>query len=293
MMLKNLLNEYLEYVKSVRRFSENTVKSYRNDLEQFIDFVSQINKLNLEDVPDKVVRRFMMDLSQNGYQAKSIARKLTSVKNFYKYAFEKGEIPKNTIIALRGPRVKRALPEIITKNQFENAFDSIENENSDNSLMNLAIIELLYGCSLRVSEVCNCKRNDVDLSIKQLRIIGKGNKERIVPIGSTSAKTLSEYIQSQTHFPNGLLFKTSTGKKLYSKYVYNLVNKHLSIVSEVKKKSPHILRHSSATHMLDAGADLLAIKEILGHSSLSTTQIYAQVSIERLKNVYKQSHPKS
>ncbi len=292
-MLNNLLNEYLEYIKSVRRFSDNTVKSYKNDLEQFIDILSQINKLNLEDVSDKIVRRFMMFLSQNGYQAKSIARKLTSVKNFYKYAFEKGKIPTNTITALRGPRVKRALPEIITQSQFDSAFESIEKENSENSIMDLAIIELLYGCSLRVSEVCNCKRIDVDLSIKQLRIIGKGNKERIVPIGSTSSKTLSRYIESQPHFSNGFLFTTSTGKKLYSKYVYNLVNKHLSIVSEVKKKSPHILRHSSATHMLDAGADLLAIKEILGHSSLSTTQIYAQVSIERLKNVYKQSHPKS
>jgi site-specific recombinase XerD len=194
---------------------------------------------------------------------------------------------------VRNPKTSKKLPEITSSENILKTFQLAE-EADDNPALIKAIFEFLYGCSLRVSEVCNLKAGDVDLEKGSVRVLGKGSKTRIVPIGEQSKKNLAEYLSlfpvenfSQTFLRN------KSGKKLYEKYIYRIVNKYLSKVTDIRKKSPHILRHSSATHMLDNGADLRAVKEILGHENLKTTQIYTHVSIERLKQSYKKSHPKS
>jgi site-specific recombinase XerD len=202
-------------------------------------------------------------------------------------------IKNNPASLVKNPRTSKKLPEIVSAENITKTFELVD-EADENPESVKVIFELLYGCSLRVSEVCNLKAGDVDFHKGMIRVLGKGSKTRIVPIGEKSIKNLAEYLSySPANNYSEPFVRNKNGKKLYEKYVYRLVNKYLGKVTDIKKKSPHILRHSSATHMLDRGADLRAVKEILGHENLKTTQIYTHVSIERLKQSYKKSHPKS
>jgi site-specific recombinase XerD len=234
-----------------------------------------------------------MHLSERDLEKISIVRKLSSLRGLFRFAFKEDLIQNNPTSQVRNPRTSKKLPEITSAENILKTF-KLADETDGNPLLIKVLFELLYGCSLRVSEVCNLKAGDVDLDKGLLRVLGKGSKTRIVPIGELSKKNLAEYLSS---FPaknySEPFVRSKTGKKLYEKYVYRIVNKYLSKVTDISKKSPHILRHSSATHMLDRGADLRAVKEILGHENLKTTQIYTHVSIERLKQSYKKSHPKS
>jgi site-specific recombinase XerD len=199
----------------------------------------------------------------------------------------------NPIASIRNPKSKRSLPEIITLDSYEKILKLLDEEKKENK-QNKLIFELLYGCALRVSELCNLNVEDIDKTSGSIRVLGKGSKTRIVPLGNKSKKILNDYLTSRS-FTNrsGPLFLTSKGKRIYPRFIGRLVKKYLSKVTDISKKSPHILRHTAATHMLDNGADLLGVKEILGHENLSTTQIYTHVSIERLKKAHKNAHPKS
>jgi site-specific recombinase XerD len=234
-----------------------------------------------------------MYLSEKKIEKISIVRKLSSLRGLFRFAFKEDLIKQNPTAQLRNPKTSKKLPEITSTENILKTF-TLADEADKNPLLIKVIFELLYGCSLRVSELCNLKAGDLDLEKGIIRVLGKGSKTRIVPIGKESKKNLEEYLLA---FPvknySDALVRSKTGKKTYEKYVYRIVKKYLSKVTDIKKKSPHILRHSSATHMLDNGADLRAVKEILGHENLKTTQIYTHVSIERLKQSYKKSHPKS
>jgi site-specific recombinase XerD len=234
-----------------------------------------------------------MHLNEKDLEKITIVRKLSSLRGLFKFAFKEDLIKNNPTSQVKNPRTSKKLPEIASAENILKTFE-LADEADVNPLLIKVIFELLYGCSLRVSEVCNLKAGDVDLEKGLLRVLGKGSKTRIVPIGELSKKNLAEYLNT---FPvknySDTFVRNKSDKKLYEKYVYRIVNKYLSKVTDIRKKSPHILRHSSATHMLDKGADLRAVKEILGHENLKTTQIYTHVSIERLKESYKKSHPKS
>jgi site-specific recombinase XerD len=233
-----------------------------------------------------------MQLSEKNFEKVSISRKLSALRGLFKFAFKEDLIEQNPVSHLRNPRIPKKLPEIASPSDILKTFDIAEEDN--NPLLIKVIFELLYGCSLRVSEVCDLKAGDIDLTKNIIRVIGKGSKIRIVPVGEKSKRNLEEYLNTfPTEKYSAPLLRNKNGKKLYPKFIYRIVNKYLSKVTDIRKKSPHILRHSSATHMLDNGADLRAVKEILGHENLKTTQIYTHVSIERLKQSYKKSHPKS
>jgi site-specific recombinase XerD len=202
-------------------------------------------------------------------------------------------ITENPLSFISNPKSNRKLPEVVSTNLILEIYKLVE-ESDENPELVKVVFELLYGCALRVSELCDLKYSSIDLDKSQVRVLGKGNKVRIIPIGEKSLLILNDYLDK---YPvksfNDYLIRTKKNDKLYPRLVHRMINKYLSKVSDIKKKSPHILRHSAATHMLDNGADLRAVKEILGHENLSTTQIYTHVSIERLKSTYKKSHPKS
>jgi len=294
-LLEKIIDDFLIELRGVRRVSEHTYTAYQNDLSQFLQFATENERTDVSKIDEKLLRRFMMKLSADGLSKTSISRKLSALRSFFEFALRNDFIAVNPTADLSNPKTKRKLPEIISIDSFRKIFKLIEkNEDSEKAIFIKTIFELLYGCALRVSELCSLKIGDVDLSRKTLTVFGKGAKTRLVPIGEKSLQTLNEYFAAFGGAnPNSYLFVTEKGKQIYPRIVYNYVKKYISEVIDLEKASPHVLRHSAATHMLDKGADLLAVKEMLGHKNLSTTQIYTHVSTERLKKVYKESHPKS
>ncbi|HVO73012.1 MAG TPA: tyrosine-type recombinase/integrase, partial [Ignavibacteriaceae bacterium] len=239
-------------------------------------------------------KSFLMTLSENEVDKISLSRKLSAVRGLFKYAYRNEFISSNPASAISNPKTVKKLPSIASEESILGTYEKIEKAESEKSaLLIKTIFEFLYGSALRVSEVCGLNYGDIDVNGRTVRVFGKGNKVRIVPIGSKSLTIVNEYINSKNFSSSKDPLLTRNGSRIYSRWVHRVVNKYLSKVTDIKKKSPHILRHSAATHMLDRGADLKAVKEILGHENLSTTQIYTHVSIERLKTAYKKSHPKS
>jgi len=293
MNIQQLVDGYIIYIRNIRRYSSNTVKAYQSDLIDFVKYCDENNKSDIVLINDRFVKSYLMNLSEREIEKISIVRKLSSLRSLFRFAFKEDLIKQNPTSQLRNPKTSKKLPEITSTEDILKTF-TLADEADNNPKLVKVIFELLYGCSLRVSELCNLKAGDIDLEKNVIRVFGKGSKTRIVPIGEESKKNVLEYLQA---FPaknySDPLIRNKAGKKVYEKYVYRIVHKYLSKVTDIKKKSPHILRHSSATHMLDNGADLRAVKEILGHENLKTTQIYTHVSIERLKQSYKKSHPKS
>jgi integrase/recombinase XerC len=293
MNIEQLVEGYIIYIRNIRRYSPNTVKAYQSDLTDFIKYCFENNKSDITLINDRFVKSYLMNLSEKKIEKISIVRKLSSLRSLFRFAFKEDLIKQNPTSQLKNPKTSKTLPEITSTENILKTF-TLADEADKNPLLIKVIFELLYGCSLRVSELCNLKAGNIDLDKNIIRVLGKGSKTRIVPIGEESKKNLVNYLQA---FPiknySDPLVRNKAGKKVYEKLVYRIVHKYLSKVTDIKKKSPHILRHSSATHMLDNGADLRAVKEILGHENLKTTQIYTHVSIERLKQSYKKSHPKS
>jgi len=239
----------------------------------------------------------------NNVTPRSINRKLSTLRSFFKYGIRKEMLPANPMLKIIPPKTPKKLPDTIPNSKLEPLLDSEAKNNklSFSSIRDFLIIELLYGTGMRRQELIDLKTDSIDRSYQQIKIIGKGNKQRIVPLTQQLIANIDLYIEFATdHFAQEELIReedylllTDKGKKLYPKLVYNIVKRYLGTVTTAKKKSPHVLRHSFATHLMDNGADLNAVKELLGHSSLSATQIYTHNSIEKLKEVYKKSHPKA
>jgi site-specific recombinase XerD len=288
-----VIERYLNELKSIKRYSPNTIKSYREDLTGFSSFTSEKQKSDIEQITDKFLKSYLMYINDSGLDKRSIARKLASVRGLFKYAFQREIINSNPALQISNPKLTRKLPEVVPLDALMKIY-KIADEAEDNPVLVKSIFEILYGCALRVSELCGINLIDLDIRNRIIKIRGKGNKERFVPLGEKSLTVLNEYLDWRRKFTGtNALFINEKGERIYSRYVYRLVHKYLSKVSDIKKKSPHVLRHTAATHMLDRGADLRAVKEILGHENLSTTQIYTHVSIEKLKSTYKKAHPKS
>lgn len=293
MKISDTAVQYIDELKNIKRSSAHTVRAYQKDIEEFLAFCEENDRIVISSVSEKFIKIYLQHLLEKKIERKSISRKLSSLRGLFKFAFQNNFLEINPASLIPNPKAKRKLPEVISEKEINKTFQLIDEADNDPYLAK-AIIELLYGCSLRVSELCSLNYGDIDLKAKILRVMGKGNKMRIIPVGDKSIETLNAYIEEKnfTSIKEPLLTNRK-GNRIYSRYVHRVVNKYLSKVTDVQKKSPHVLRHSSATHMLDNGADLRAVKEILGHENLSTTQIYTHVSVERLKAAYKKAHPKS
>lgn len=289
-----MINKFLDYISVEKRYSQNTLVSYKKDLEDLLLFISETEGTeDLKKVDKKIIRNFIVSLSEKKIQKRSINRKLSSLRSFYLYLLKIGEIqvsPLETIPSLKFYAEKQ-IP--ISEEEMENLGEILESE-SDNFLEKL-IIETLYQTGMRKSELCNILLDQVDFSKSEISIKGKGNKQRVVPISENLLKQMLEYIAiRKPNEDSGIyFFVRENGKKLSEKFVYSVVNSYLSLITLKKKKSPHILRHSFATHVLNNGAEISKVKKILGHSSLASTQVYTNGNIEQLKRVFNQAHPRA
>ena len=292
MQIQEVYSEYIKEIRNIKRYSQNTVISYSEDLKSFMDYCIEHSKTGIDKISEKTIKSYLMVLSESGLEKISVSRKLSSIRGFFKYAYKLNYITVNPACYIPNPKSDRKLPEVVPKEIIEYAYKEIDKDKK-NAILYKVIIELLYGCALRVTELCNLNFGDIDIPSKTVRILGKGNKVRIIPIGDKSIVILNEYLSGKKLNSGDPLLIDHNDNRIYRRMVYGIVHKYLSKVSDLKKISPHVLRHSAATHMLDNGADLRAVKEILGHENLSTTQIYTHVSIERLKTAYKKAHPKS
>jgi integrase/recombinase XerC len=294
------LDQFIQYLNYERKYSRYTVESYRNDIAQFIDFLegkldnSQINPKSVETIH---IKEFLGQLMIGGLSKSSIARKLSSLKSFFRYLVKNNIIRENIVTPISSPKLDRRLPVII---DIKRAIRLMKMPPDDTfaGVRDRVILELLYGTGMRLGELLFLRMSDLDFSAKIIRVMGKRRKERILPMGAKLRKVCKTYLilreDKKTELENtNSLFCTAKGKKLYPLAVQKMVRNYLSKLSEQEHLSPHTLRHTFATHLLDKGADLYTVKELLGHESLSTTQIYTHISMERLKKVYQQSHPRA
>ncbi len=291
--LRQTANKFLVYLKTASGYSKNTVEAYRNDLNYFINFISENSfppLADLNQLTEKILRKYLIYLGQFNFSKTTLSRRLSSLRAFFDYLIQNDFIESNPVINLSNPKLPKKLPRYIEEDDLVGLLNQLTND--PENLTAWAVIELLYDTGLRVSELCDLKTEDIDLNRKVLKIIGKGSKERIVPLGNYAIEVIRR-ISEQRVNNSKYFFTTVKGGRLYPKFIYRIVKRFLSEVSEDGKISPHVLRHSFATHMLNKGADLKAIKELLGHENLSTTQIYTHVSVEHLKETYKKAHPKS
>ena len=283
--------EYLQYEK---RFSNHTILAYSNDLIQFGEYLENTYAIKeIQEVNHILIRSWIVSMMDRKISSRSVNRKITTLKTFYKFLLRQQVVKENPMLKIQSPKTSRRLPVFVEKSNMNTLLDTTEFGNDFDGQRNKLMIELLYATGIRLSEVINLKQMNVNLGSAQLKVLGKRNKERIVPFNDTLKQLIEAYLQHPEVKANDYLFVTKDGKKLYGKFVYRVVNKYLSEVTSIQKKSPHVLRHTFATHMLNNGADLNAIKELLGHANLSATQVYTHNTVEKLKNVHKQAHPKA
>nr|WP_291402872.1 tyrosine-type recombinase/integrase [Daejeonella sp.] len=291
------IERFIRYLQFEKRFSPNTVIAYKKDLYQFSEFINSIEP-DLLSISHQQVRTWIVSLMDNGIEPKSINRKISSLRSFYKFLQREGLINSSPMLHVKAPKIPKRLPVVITEQKMDSLLDA-DNVFSDDfeGYRNRLILELLYGTGMRLSELVSLSNEDVNIYENQIKVLGKRNKERIIPISKVLASLIADYqvLKNNQDFniKSSSLIVTNDGKAVYPKFIYRVVNSILSFISTQDKKSPHILRHSFATTLLNRGADLNAIKELLGHSSLAATQVYTHNSVEKLKSIYKQAHPKA
>ena len=292
------IQEFLNYLTFQKRYSQNTIISYQNDITVFFDFACvEYNIVSVNEITATIVRTWLASLKENKASSKTINRKISSLKAFFKYQLRLNKISVSPVASISSLKVSRPLPSFIDQKDINTLLTHDFFPDTFEGKTNFLIFEILYQTGMRRNELINLKENDIEQNSATIKVLGKGNKERLIPANNELLKMIRKYIvEKQNEFPglseNWLLINKK-GKKLYPKYVYNIVKTNLGKVSTNQRKSPHILRHSFATHLTNNGAEINAIKELLGHSSLASTQIYAHNTIEKLKKVHKQAHPKS
>lgn len=289
---------FIDYLKFEKRYSAHTIRSYNDDLIQFFDFIEKsFGSLSLKEIAHSFIRSWLASLKEKKLSSKSINRKISSLRSFFKYQVKLGMIDHTPMAQIISPKNSKRLPVFMNEaDAMELVTALITNIEDWKSLNATMLISLFYTTGMRLSELIDLKENQIDFGKSQVKVLGKGNKERIIPIHKSILQSIKEYTtQKKRNFDqsSGYLLVTEKGKKVYSKYAYLLVKKYLGDIKTLDKKSPHVLRHTFATHLMNNGADLNAVKELLGHSSLASTQVYTHNTIEKLKDVYKKSHPKA
>lgn len=294
-MFKDLFLKYLQFEK---RFSVNTLKSYENDLNQFAMFIDLgFNNSDIHFIDEKLIRAWVVNMMERDFSALSINRKLSTLKTFFKFLLREGHVKSNPMDKVISPKTSKSLPYFVEEKHINGLLDDFSFGEDFKGMRNKTIIEMFYNTGIRLSELIGLKANSIDLHNGTIKVLGKRNKERIVPIHASFQNSIKKYIllknKEFSNLDHQFFFITDKGNKLYEKFVYRIVNKYLNLVTTIEKKSPHILRHTFATHLLNRGADLNSIKELLGHANLSATQIYTHNTFEKLKTIYKQAHPRA
>jgi len=291
--------QFINYIRLEKRYSVHTVTAYSNDLDQFLVFINTYHNADgCGSIDSAMIRSWVVSLLEQKYDTKSIHRKLSVLKSYFRYLLRIGLVTSNPAKQVLSPKTSDRLPVFVEMEKMDALLDETVFAQGYAGVRDRMIIELLYSTGIRLSELINLQVSDVDMYSGQIKVTGKRNKERIIPFGKELRKSIQKYMAERTAgfqgiAQSGYFFLTVKGKKLYESLVYRAVNNYLSKVSSLTKKSPHILRHTFATHMLNNGADLNVVKELLGHASLSATQVYTHNTVEKLKTVYKQAHPRA
>jgi len=292
-------DRFLDYIAHEKRYSPNTAIAYQSDLEQFHSYISQAYEITTgEAATHQVIRSWIVHLLESGISPRSVNRKITTLKSYYRFMVKEGIITENPMSRILSPRTSSRLPVFVEEGNMHTLLDEVDFGEGFEALRDRMIIEMLYNTGMRLSELIQLKDIDVDTRGSLLKVTGKRNKQRIIPFTASMGKRIEEYRQERSRQFNdtGLppeFFITIKGKKLYARLVYRVVKSYLARVTTITKRSPHIIRHTFATHMLNHGADLNAIKDILGHANLSATQVYTHNTIEKLKTAYKLAHPRA
>jgi integrase/recombinase XerC len=292
------IQPFLQYLQFEKRYSQHTIISYRTDLCQLIDYLQQeYNGVELQKASAVFVRSWLAGLRDAKTSAKSINRKISSLKSYYKFLMKAGVVQQSPMATIVAPKVPKRLPSFVAEKEMATLQHDVDFEDSWNGMTGKLIIDLLYATGMRLNELITLKSSNIDVYNCQVKVLGKGNKERIIPVSKDVITSIENYeaAKSEACLANeaGHLLVTKKGRSLYPKFVYNIVKQNLQLVTTLNKKSPHVLRHTFATHLTNNGADLNAVKELLGHASLAATQVYTHNTIEKLKKVYKQAHPKA
>ena len=293
-----IIQPFLDYLKFEKRFSQHTIVSYQTDLVAFFDYMQlTYNGVELQELAHTYIRSWLANLKDGGMTAKSINRKISTLRSFFKYQIKLGVIVQTPMTKINAPKNEKRLPRFVAKKDVDTLLNHVEFSDDWKGITNRLIFLIFYNTGMRLSELINLKEGTIDFYNHSIKVLGKGNKERIIPMSNQLAQELKKYLLTKKErtikSEPDVLLVGEKGKKLAPRSVYSIVKYYLGLVSTVEKKSPHILRHSFATHLTNNGADLNAIKELLGHSSLAATQIYTHNTIEKLKNIYKQAHPKA
>lgn len=291
------LQDFLDYLKFQKRYSQHTLLSYETDCQGFLDFLNfNYGTIAISEISGSFVRTWLASLKEEGLSSKSINRKISSLKSFFKFLLKRELIPASPMATISSLKVNKRLPSFIREKEVETLLQRVEFPDTWSGKTEHLLINILYQLGLRRSELINLKISQLDTANNNIKVLGKGNKERIIPINSELAKAIDNYQESKQSelkdFDKTYLLVNEKGRKLYDKYVYNVVTQYLGFVTTNEKKGPHILRHSFATHLMNNGAELNAVKELLGHASLAATQIYTHNTIDKLKDIHKKAHPK-
>jgi integrase/recombinase XerC len=297
-IFSSYVQSFLDYLKYQKRYSQHTIISYQNDLIDFFDFISlNYGELSLPEIKPALVRSWLASLKEKNIASKSVNRKISSLKSFFKFQLRNKAIiasPMTTIVSLK---VSKRLPSFIEQKDTATLFKYIDFPDTWKGKTDHLLLKVFYQTGIRLTELINLKKGQVDASNSTIKVLGKGNKERIIPVNNDLINDILLYISEKKEniedADQPYIFSGNKGRKLYPKYVYNTVKLYLNTVTTNDRKSPHVLRHSFATHLINNGADINAVKELLGHSSLASTQIYTHNSIEKLKDIHKKAHPKS
>lgn len=289
--------DFLQYIQHIKHYSPHTVESYRKDLEQFFIFCSSDTHADETNIDHHQIRNWIIEIIDSGFTARTANRKISAIKTYFRYLQKEGIIMTNPVSKVLTPKTDKKLPVFIKESQMDFLLDEISFGEDFRGCRNRVIIEMFYHTGIRLSELINIHMSDIDLVNQSVKVLGKRNKERIIPISPGFCELLESYmVLRKEEFQDNegqFFFLTNKGKKLYPRLVHRIVTHFLSMVTTSDKKSPHILRHTFATHLLNQGADLNAIKELLGHTNLSATEIYTHITFEKLKSIYKQAHPRA
>ena len=292
-----LRDSFLDYLRFERNYSEATVVSYGIDLTQFEDFIKSVDEeLTVEEVDSDLIRQWEISLMEKGYTSTSVNRKLSTLRSFYRFLLIRGKVEKDPVRKVTGPKNKKPLPSFLKEEEMNRLIDETDFGQGFIGCRDKMIIEMFYATGMRRSELIGLNDVDVDFPASLVKVTGKRNKQRLIPFADELRQSMEEYIKVRNEEVSDrceAFFVNKNGKRLYDNEVYNLVKRNLSKVVTLKKRSPHVLRHTFATTMLNNEAGLESVKELLGHSSLSATEVYTHATFEELKKVYKQAHQRA
>ncbi len=290
------IRSFIDFLKFEKRYSQHTIRAYADDLEQFFRFLdSSFGAQELSQISSPLIRSWLASLKENKITSKSVNRKISSLKSFFKYLVRTGTLDKTPMSGVISPKSGKRLPIYVEEKDMKLLISHVEFSDDWQGKTDRLLILIFYHTGVRLAELVGLKNTQLDLNAAMMKVLGKGNKERMIPLSAVLVNEIREYIEGKNESGRNkadTLLVNIHGKKIYAKYAYLAVKKYLSLVTTISKKSPHVLRHSFATHLMNHGADLNSVKELLGHSSLAATQLYTHNSIEKLREVHKNTHPR-